>query len=109
MRVLVLGMGLFACSGGHAKPDAPMPDTTQSLGPIHCRTADDCIPLTGAGCFSARPRGVCASCRDTGDTCPPGTECITGGTSGATECAFRCTSDAECNIGMTCVTSGTLA
>lgn len=99
-------IALLACSGP-AHDDAPR-DMTVSLGPVQCRTSEECISLTGAGCFMARPGGVCANCSDVGDVCPQGTECVTGGTSGATECAFICSTDADCNIGMACVTTGAL-
>jgi hypothetical protein len=89
--------------------DAAPPDAALKLGPVQCQTAEECIETTGSGCFQARPGGVCANCGDRGDSCPIGTECITGGTSGATECSFPCDADDDCNIGMYCVTDGPIA
>jgi hypothetical protein len=105
-----------ACGGGGTAPDAELHDAgrpdavaADDLGPVQCRVTDDCFPLTGSGCFAARPGGVCDSCSDEGDSCPEGTVCITGGTSGASECAFPCETDDDCNLGMYCVTDGAIA
>jgi hypothetical protein len=76
------------------------------LGPVQCRVSEDCIPLTGSGCFQSRPGGICTDCGEAGDSCPDDTVCITGGTSGGTECAYPCTGDEDCNIGMYCATIG---
>jgi len=107
--VLVLLWALAACgSDGGEAPDAGPPDAFDP-GPIQCRTTEECTSTTGDGCFASRAGGVCANCADPGDTCPTGTTCITGGTSGATECAFSCVTDDDCNIGMYCVTEGPIA
>jgi hypothetical protein len=97
-----------AASPDAAPPDAGLPDAAD-LGPVQCQTAEECIQTTGSGCFQARPGGVCAGCGDEGDTCPAGTECIAGGTSGITECAFPCDTDGDCNVGMFCVPDGPIA
>lgn len=111
LAVLVV---LAACGSDSAAIDAAPPidagpPDAVDPGPVQCRGAQDCEPLTASGCFQARPGGVCANCGDVGDSCPAGTECITGGTSGVNECSFPCAGDDDCNVGMYCVTSGPIA
>lgn len=106
--MLAIGCGSSGGAPDAAPPDAVVLDAFDP-GPIQCRTAEECIATTGDGCFASRPGGVCANCADPGDTCPPGSTCITGGTSGATECAFPCVTDDDCNLGMYCVTNGPIA
>src|SRR5262245_42174870 len=71
-----------------------------SLGPVQCRSAEDCMRLNPTeGCFQSKPGGVCANCNGDNGKCPAGTECISGGTGGTTECAYPCTRDQDCNVG----------
>jgi hypothetical protein len=85
-----------------AKVDAPL-----HLAPVQCQTAEDCQKFNPAvGCFQSKPGGVCASCDAMNAKCPPGTECISGGTAGPTECAFPCKTDDDCIVGLQCSTSG---
>ena len=93
---------------GAANPDGPAPDAPLVLDHIQCRSSDDCIPLTQSGCFQSRAGGVCTDCGEQGDRCPEGTMCIMGGTSSmaGTECAFPCTTDDDCNLGMYCTDVG---
>jgi len=105
--MIAIAVVLAACGDDGGTPVDAAVDALL-LGPVQCRTIDDCMPLTG-GCFQSRGGGVCVGCTVGQAGCPAGTQCVSGGTSGQTECARPCVSDADCNLAMACVTTGALA
>lgn len=67
-----------------------------SFGPVQCRSDEDC---GGGSCNAQAPGGIC----DCGGTCPSGTACDFGA------CIRACDDDADCSLGMRCLTSGRCA
>jgi len=86
--------GIDGADAATPRPDAGMP----SLGPVQCRTSDDCGG--SAICSRSAPGGVCNGCGTDAD-CPSGTECTPFGA-----CVRFCDTDADCNVGFRCRGSG---
>lgn len=85
--------------GADAAGDAPDATSAADLGPVDCRTDDDC-PGSINTCALSAPGGICSGgCSDNAD-CPALTTCDTG--IGA--CIRDCSDDADCSLGKRCLT-----
>ena len=89
------GVGAGSSVGG-GEPDF--------LGPIQCRTDEDCASAgPRASCAVQLPGGVCNNCDPAIGVCPTGTTCIDF--NGNATCTRSCSTEQDCNVAWQCDTT----